>query len=209
MMMLIIDFGRLCTCECGLFAPLVSSSMRDDGGTRRDGSPANGGAGVRTPSGEISADQPTLIDIEAKKIYSQSVDPAATVYGPPSISTSKAVHPMLEAGTVIGGRYEIVEMLGVGGMGEVYKAKDIALGRLVALKVIRPELASNPAIIDRFKQEILLSSNVTHKNVIRIYDLGEADGMKFITMEYVDGRALRAVLHDQGKFRPKEAIAVI
>jgi serine/threonine protein kinase len=100
-------------------------------------------------------------------------------------------------------------MLGVGGMGEVYKAKDIALGRLVALKVIRPELASNPAIIDRFKQEILLSSNVTHKNVIRIYDLGEADGMKFITMEYVDGRDLRGVLHEQGKFSPKEAIAVI
>jgi serine/threonine protein kinase/ATP/maltotriose-dependent transcriptional regulator MalT len=100
-------------------------------------------------------------------------------------------------------------MLGVGGMGEVYKARDLALGRLVAFKVIRPELARNPAIIDRFKQEILLSSNVTHKNVIRIYDLGEADGMKFITMEFVDGRDLRAVLTDQGKFSPKEAIAVI
>jgi serine/threonine protein kinase/Tfp pilus assembly protein PilF len=100
-------------------------------------------------------------------------------------------------------------MLGIGGMGEVYKARDLALGRLVAFKVIRPELARNPAIIDRFKQEILLSSNVTHKNVIRIYDLGEADGMKFITMEYIDGRDLRAVLHDQGKFDPKEAIAVI
>jgi serine/threonine protein kinase len=176
---------------------------------RRDGSPANGGAGVRTPSGEISADQPTLIDIEAKKVYSKPVDPAATVYGTPSVASPTPVHPMLESGTVIGGRYEIGEMLGVGGMGEVYKAKDIALGRLVALKVIRPELASNPAIIDRFKQEILLSSNVTHKNVIRIYDLGEADGMKFITMEYVDGRDLRGVLHEQGKFSPKEAIAVI
>lgn len=100
-------------------------------------------------------------------------------------------------------------MLGVGGMGEVYKARDLALGRLVAFKVIRPELASSPAIIDRFKQEILLSSNVTHKNVIRIYDLGEADGMKFITMEYIDGRDLRAVLHDRGKFSPREAIEVV
>src|SRR6201991_554509 len=183
--------------------------MRDDGGVRRDGPQAKGNAGVRTPSGEISSDQPTLIDVEAKKVYSKAVDPAPTVYGTPSLGSPPPVHPTLEAGTVIGGRYEILEMLGVGGMGEVYKARDLALGRLVALKVIRPELASNPAIIDRFKQEILLSSNVTHKNVIRIYDLGEADGMKFITMEYVEGRDLRAVLHDRGKFTSKDAIGVI
>jgi serine/threonine protein kinase len=67
-------------------------------------------------------------------------------------------------------------------MGAVYKAKDRELDRLVALKVIRPELASNPDILQRFKQEILLSSKVTHRNVVRIYDLGDAEGLKFITM---------------------------
>ncbi len=69
---------------------------------------------------------------------------------------------------VIGERYEILAVLGEGGMGAVYKAKDRELDRLVALKVIRPELASNPDILQRFKQEILLSSKVTHRNVVRI-----------------------------------------
>ena len=177
---------------------------------REDRPRPNGNAGVRTPSGESSSDQPTLINVDAGQLYSKTPPSEPTVYGSPSLSSSlPPSQPLLEAGTTIGGRYEILEMLGVGGMGEVYKARDLALGRLVAFKVIRPELARNPAIIDRFKQEILLSSNVTHKNVIRIYDLGEADGMKFITMEFVDGRDLRAVLTDQGKFAPKEAIAVI
>ena len=187
--------------------------MRDDGGVRReDGPKPNGSAGVRTPSpsGESSSEQPTLIDINAGQVYSKTPQPDATAYGSPSLdSTPQRSQPLLEVGSIIGGRYEILEMLGVGGMGEVYKARDLALGRLVAFKVIRPELATSPAIIDRFKQEILLSSNVTHKNVIRIYDLGEADGMKFITMEYIDGRDLRAVLHDRGKFSPREAIDVV
>ena len=61
---------------------------------------------------------------------------------------------------------------------------------MVALKVIRPELARNPAILDRFKQELILATQVTHRNVVRIYDLGEADGIKFITMEYVEGEDL-------------------
>jgi len=106
-------------------------------------------------------------------------------------------------------RYEILEVLGEGGMGAVYKAKDRELDRLVALKVIRPELASNPDILQRFKQEILLSSKVTHRNVVRIYDLGEAEGLKFITMEYVDGKDLRQKLKQEGKLGVNEAIDII
>ena len=79
-------------------------------------------------------------------------------------------------------------------MGAVYKAKDLELDRMVALKVIRPELAKKPAIIDRFKQELLLSQRVTHRNVIRIYDLGEGDGVKFITMEFIEGQDLRSLI---------------
>jgi serine/threonine protein kinase len=85
-------------------------------------------------------------------------------------------------------------------MGAVYKARDLELDRVIALKVIRPELAGNPGILQRFKQELILARHVTHKNVIRIYDLGDADGLKFITMEYVDGEDLRALLRHHNKF---------
>jgi eukaryotic-like serine/threonine-protein kinase len=115
----------------------------------------------------------------------------------------------LEAGDVLGGRYEILKLLGEGGMGAVYKAMDRELNRSVALKVIRPELASNPAILARFKQELLLAHQVTHKNVIRIYDLGDADGMKFITMEFVEGEDLRALLHKKKKLSAEEAVEII
>jgi tetratricopeptide (TPR) repeat protein/predicted Ser/Thr protein kinase len=115
----------------------------------------------------------------------------------------------LQPGVLFGGRYEILSVLGQGGMGAVYKARDRELDRLIALKIIRPELATDPAILLRFKQELILSRNITHKNVVRIYDLGEADGIRFISMEYVDGEDLRTILRRQGKFSPKEAIAVV
>ena len=114
----------------------------------------------------------------------------------------------LTPGSVLGGRYEILELLGEGGMGAVYKAKDTAVDRLIALKLIRPDLAGNPAILQRFKQELVLARQVTHRNVIRIYDLGEADGLKFITMEYVEGQDLRSLLRKQGKFPVAEAVSI-
>jgi tetratricopeptide (TPR) repeat protein/predicted Ser/Thr protein kinase len=106
---------------------------------------------------------------------------------------------------MIGNRYRIIRVLGEGGMGTVYQARDLELERLIALKVIRPELASNPGILQRFKQELILARHVTHKNVVRIYDLGEADGIKFITMEYVEGDDLRSLLREHGKFSPSES----
>ena len=117
--------------------------------------------------------------------------------------------PVLQPGDVLGGRYEISQLLGEGGMGAVYKAMDRELDRPVALKLIRPELASNPSILARFKQELLLAHQVTHKNVIRIYDLGDANGVKFITMEFVEGEDLRTILEEKVKFSPAEAIEII
>jgi serine/threonine protein kinase len=110
---------------------------------------------------------------------------------------------------MLGGRYEILQTIGEGGMGAVYKAEDRELGRTVALKVIRPELASNPEILQRFKQEILLASKVTDRNIIRIYDLGDAEGIKFITMEFVEGDDLRHLLHQQGKLPAAEAVDIM
>lgn len=132
-------------------------------------------------------------------------------YSNPALPSSSSISAFqgLQPGVLFGGRYEIQGVLGQGGMGAVYKARDRELDRLIALKVIRPELATDRAILLRFKQELILSRNITHKNVVRIYDLGEADGIRFISMEYVDGEDLRTLLRRAGKFSPQEAISVV
>jgi len=135
----------------------------------------------------------------------QTPPPASSTPAAGSVSAFLSLRP----GVLFGGRYEILGVLGQGGMGAVYKARDRELDRLIALKVIRPELATDPAILQRFKQELILARNITHKNVVRIYDLGEADGIRFISMEYVDGEDLRTLLRRQKKFAPKEAIAMV
>jgi serine/threonine protein kinase/Flp pilus assembly protein TadD len=112
-------------------------------------------------------------------------------------------------GAKLAGRYEILKMLGEGGMGTVYKAKDTELDRLVALKVIRPEYANHPETIRRFKQELILARQITHRNVIRIFDLGIADSFKFITMDYVEGRDLSKILSERGKFSVHEGCEVV
>ena len=118
--------------------------------------------------------------------------------------------PLMERGTLIaGGRYEILAILGQGAMGAVYKAKDLELDRWVAIKVIQPELSNSKAILKRFKQELILARQVTHRNVVRIFDIGETDGMKFITMEYVDGGDLKSVILERGKIPPEEAFAIV
>src|SRR3984885_9717665 len=114
----------------------------------------------------------------------------------------------VEEGVVLGGRYQILKRLGEGGMGAVYKARDHELDRLVALKVIRPELAGHPDILRRFKQELILARQVTHKNVVRIFDLGSADGRKFITMDYIEGRDLKSILVERGKLAPAEVVPI-
>ncbi len=116
---------------------------------------------------------------------------------------------MLAPGSVLAERYEIVSLLGEGGMGAVYQAEDRELNRVVALKVIRPDLAADPSILQRFKQEVVLASQVAHKNVVRTYDLGEANGIRFITMEFLQGRSLDGLLKERGKLLPSEAVEII
>src|SRR6266705_1150400 len=199
------------------------SRLGDSGSSSSDGKVAIGGA----PSGEQpvpdSSDSPTLADSSpVSELLSASSDAdsptvvdLSSPVGPPvgGVRTPGAqTHPLqfeLMPGMVVGERYELLAVLGEGGMGAVYKAKDRELDRLVALKVIRPELAGNPDILQRFKQEILLSSKVTHRNVIRIYDLGDAEGIKFITMEYVEGEDLRTILRSRGKLPVEEAVNII
>ncbi len=136
--------------------------------------------------------------------YGQAAGWSAAVALRPS--SEAAAKGQLKPGSMLGDRYEILQLLGQGGMGAVYKARDVELERTVALKLIRPDLASHPEILRRFKQELILAREVTHRNVIRIYDLGQASGVRYITMEYVEGRDLRALLHEKGKLTPEEAV---
>ena len=126
-----------------------------------------------------------------------------------SVPPSRAATGELMPGTVLGGRYEVLQLLGRGGMGAVYKAHDKELDRIVALKLIRPDLARNPEMVRRFKQELILARQITHKNVIRIFDLGQSEGIKFITMDFVEGHDLRALLKEKGKFPPPEAARIM
>jgi tetratricopeptide (TPR) repeat protein/predicted Ser/Thr protein kinase len=122
---------------------------------------------------------------------------------------SNAALVQLSPGTSIGSRYEIVRLLGQGGMGAVYQAHDKELERQVAIKVIRADMAANPEILRRFKQELILARQITHKNVIRIFDLGQADGIKFISMEYIEGENLQGVLRRKKKLQPAEAANIL
>jgi eukaryotic-like serine/threonine-protein kinase len=112
-------------------------------------------------------------------------------------------HGPLSVGQVFGTRYHIIRLLGVGGMGAVYQAWDEELAVAVAIKVIRPEVMADPMaaadIERRFKRELLLARQVTHRNVVRIHDLGEIGGIKYITMAYVNGADLATVIRRQGR----------
>lgn len=112
----------------------------------------------------------------------------------------------LEPGDNLGPRYQIEALLGKGGMGLVYKARDLELGRTVALKLVRPDLIADERAMQRFKQELLLSSKISHKNILRIHDLAEVDGLKLISMAYVEGEDLYHLLQREGRLPVEKAV---
>ena len=214
------------------FGEAMSDSKESDR-TRHEGPPSSSASpnkqtAVKTPA---PSSGPPPYDSEAPTILHTGSDPnaatiielphsseAPTMLAPPVRSPAPPISRpqpsawssalLLPVGSVLANRYEILEMLGEGGMGAVYKARDNELDRIIALKVIRPELASNPEILQRFKQELVLARQVTDRNIIRIFDLGEADGIRFITMEYVEGTSLYQTLREQGKLPVKEAAEI-
>src|SRR5215204_5129564 len=158
---------------------------------------------------------PTVaFDASALRPYA---DGAATVVGgvpmtpiPPPPTTGFEGSAALDDGRLplepwqpFGSRYHIIRLLGAGGMGAVYQAWDAELGVAVAIKVIRPEAMADQTIAAdierRFKRELLLARQVTHKNVVRIHDIGQIDGIKYITMSYVDGVDLSTAAQAEGR----------
>ena len=169
----------------------VSSNIDDDERTRL----------VSRPDGSWHDDPPpTLPDLRG------AVDPS-------SPQESEGDTGPLKPGQSFGPRYFIIKTLGVGGMGAVYQAWDAELGEAVAIKVIRPEVMSDPLaareIEKRFKRELQLARQVTHKNVIRIHDLGEIAGIKYITMSYVDGTDLATLLSNEGPLDVVRTLSII
>src|SRR5207237_9805824 len=90
-------------------------------------------------------------------------------------------------GGLLGGRSRVISLLGAGGMGEVYRATDLRLGQPVALKFLPEETAADPKALARFHTEVRIARQVAHPNVCRVYDIGEVEGLPYISMEYVDG----------------------
>ncbi|NIP94819.1 MAG: serine/threonine protein kinase, partial [Akkermansiaceae bacterium] len=115
-------------------------------------------------------------------------------------------HGQFEPGTVLDGRYRIVSQLGQGGMGEVYRADDLKLKQPVALKLLPRDLARNPAQLEALYNEVRQARRVSHRHVCRVHDVGEADGLPFLTMEFIEGEDLAALLRRIGRLPKDKAL---
>jgi serine/threonine protein kinase len=155
--------------------------------------------------------------IQCPKCHSENPDTArfcsncATPLPSPEVSVTKTLETptrKLALGSIFAERYEILEDLGKGGMGEVYKVRDKKLDEEMALKVLKPEIAANKDMIVRFKNELKLARKIAHRHVCRMYDLNEEEGTPYITMEYVKGEDLKSSILKKGKLSEKLAVAV-
>ena len=134
------------------------------------------------------------------------VTSAQTVVMARASSSNSAEEGRFVPGTLLGGRYRIIALLGRGGMGEVYRATDLALGQSVALKFLPEEAARDQRLLERFHAEVRIARQVSHPNVCRVYDIGEAEGTPFISMEYVDGEDVASLLTRIGRLPADKAL---
>jgi Protein kinase domain len=125
-----------------------------------------------------------------------------------SSASSSGYEARYVPGTTLADRYRIVSPLGKGGMGEVYRAEDLKLGQSVALKFLAASLAQTEQALDRFTREVRLARQVSHPNVCRVFDIGEADGRTFLTMEYVDGEDLASLLRRIGRLPADKGLEI-
>jgi len=116
---------------------------------------------------------------------------------------------MISKGQKINDRYEIIRLIGEGGMANVYLAYDIILDRKVAVKVLRGDLAEDEKFVRRFQREAIAASSLNHPNIVEVYDVGEDDGKYFIVMEYVDGKTLKSLVKKRGALTLPEVIDIM
>src|SRR5688572_20586491 len=138
-------------------------------------------------------------------------DPDPTTPARPSSKRGEPgqADPLFKTGATLAARYKIIEFIGHGGMGEVYEARDGELGERIALKTVRPHIAGDPSGLERFRREILLARKVTHPNVCRIFDLGYHEDVPFLTMEFLEGETLAALIERKQRFQLAEALPLL
>src|SRR5580700_4795022 len=187
-----------------------------DSGAPSAGSRAQDGPGVsilsKTPSGSVPIDDRTM-DSSDRDLLKKRGDVPPTAAGTKSPTRSRGSSAFnapggLEPALDFGPRFRIEKLLGAGGMGKVYKAFDKELSRTVALKTLLPELVSDHLLTQRFKQELLLASKISHRNILRIHDIGEVDGVKFITMAFIEGKDLNQLLKEELPFPLERSLKI-
>lgn len=156
---------------------------------------ARGGRGERGPAPPPAPPRPG--PVEAGPIAQDDV--TRRLLPLPPKGADESLPPELQEGGTFAARYRVDGLLGRGGMGVVLKVHDLQLDEDVALKVVRADLAANPAFIDLLKQEIRLARKITHRYVLRTHDFGECDGIPYVTMEYLKGITLRGLLDGRGR----------
>ena len=155
-----------------------------------------------TDTGECPVCGESIENRQAAETVPDAVSPASAPSGSPAEEA-----PVLEPGeTIAGGRYRILRVLGVGGMGQVYHAQDLKLGQPVALKVLKGSLANKASCVEKLRSEVRLARSIAHPNICRVYDLADHNGVSFLTMEYIDGEDLSSLLKRVGRLNREHAL---
>ena len=190
----------------------MASSCLRCGATAEDTSPScpSCGAPLSRDGAGFSADEGDLPTYEGAAFAANrasAIHPASAPRSPlrPPLGAGGA---LFVPGTVLAGRYRIVGLLGQGGMGAVYRADDLTLHQAVALKFLPADLSAHRGRLDRFRAEVSISRQVSHPHVCRVYDIGEAEGLVFLSMEYIDGEDLASLLRRIGRLPQDKGIEI-
>jgi len=116
---------------------------------------------------------------------------------------------MIAAGTIVGHRYRIVELIGTGGMAHVYRAVNLSSRKVVAIKVLKDEFRNDAEFLRRFEREARAVLHLSHDNIVRAFDVGETDGLPYIVLEFIDGKTLKEILDENGPMPPRIAVALV
>lgn len=203
-----------CT-ACGTKASSSGKFCSNCGGSLSTQAAAEIDAAATIDSHELEADDETvaLPSTVRKVTVVQAATPVGSRRSPSSSGATLSSSDPISGGRffpgqVVAERYRIVALAGRGGMGEVYRAEDLKLGQLVAIKFLPDTLSQDAAALERFHSEVRIARQVSHPNVCRVFDIGDAEGLPFLSMEFVDGEDLASVVRRVGRLSPERATEI-